>query len=287
LETAGLDLARAVRNLPSVEQQFQASRDGGAGRSLPAHGTTAVDRGAELLVRVLEAEQPVALTDLASATGIPKSTASRLLSALERRGLVAQDGHRGRLRPGPAILRAAERSMLERNVVELAPPSLEALGHASGETINLGVPSYNGVEHVAQVDSRHFLGTGQWLGRSVAYHCTANGKVFLAFGRAPLPEPPLRGYAPATITDLEKLKKQLEQVRRSDLATAIDELEPGLAAMAAPVRGARGDVIAAISITGPTLRMTPARIRELQPVLIDEAHALSSRLGYAPQGEAA
>jgi IclR family acetate operon transcriptional repressor len=244
-----------------------------------------VDRGADLLVRVLEAEHPVALTDLATATGIPKSTASRLLSALERRGLVAQDGHRGRLRPGPAILRVAERGMLERNIVELARPSLDALSEASGETINLAVPAQAGVEHVAQVDSIHFLGTGQWLGRTVDYHCTAVGKVFLAFARAVLPDGPLVRYAPNTITDPRVLKRQLEAIRRTDIATAIDELEPGLAAVAAPVRGARGDVVAAFSITGPTLRMTSARIAELHPILIDEGHALSSRLGYEPQGE--
>ena len=142
-------------------------------------------------MRVLESEQPVALSELASASGIPKSTASRLVSALERRGLVEQDGERGRLRPGPAILRVAERSMLERNVVELARPSLDALAQASGETINLAVPARLGVEHIAQVDSAHFLGTGQWVGRSVDYHCTAVGKLFMAFGRATMPAPPV------------------------------------------------------------------------------------------------
>ena len=74
-------------------------------------------------------------------------------------------------------------------------------------------------------------------------------------------------------------------MRRTGFATAVDELEPGLAAMAAPVRGARGDVVAALSITGPTLRMTPARIRELQPILIDEARTLSRRLGHREEGE--
>jgi IclR family transcriptional regulator, acetate operon repressor len=244
----------------------------------------AVDRSADLLVRVLESEQPVALTDLASATGIPKSTASRLLSALERRGLIEQDGERGRLRPGPAILRVAERGMLERNVVELARPSLDALAQASGETINLAVPARAGVEHVAQVDSRHFLGTGQWLGRSVDYHCTAVGKVFLAFGRARLDGLVLRRHAPATITDPLRLQSELDRVRRTGIATAIDELEPGLAAMAAPVRGAGGDVVAALSITGPTLRMTPPRIRELQDTLIEEALDLSRRLGHRDEG---
>jgi DNA-binding IclR family transcriptional regulator len=263
-----------------VEQQFQA----------PSQGTAAIDRGADLLVRVLESEHPVALTDLASAAGLPKSTASRLVSALERRGLIEQDGERGRLRPGPAILRVAERSMLERNIVELSRPALDALAQASGETINLAVPGPQGVEHVAQVDSRHFLGVGQWLGRSVGYEHSANGKVFAAFGRAAFDraasDRAASDRAPAGPTG--ERTRELEAVRRDDFATSIDELEIGLSAMAAPVRGARGEVIAALSISGPTLRMTPARIEELQPILTSEATSLSRRLGHRDdQGEQA
>jgi IclR family transcriptional regulator, acetate operon repressor len=259
-----------------VEQEFQAVSN---------HGTTAVDRGADLLLRVLESERPVALTELASAAGIPKSTASRLVSVLERRGLIEQDGKRGRLRPGPAILRVAERGMVERNIVEVAGPYLEALSDASGETINLAVPAPMGVQHVAQIDSRHFLGVGQWLGRSVDFHNTANGKVFLAFDRAAVPAELPAARTEHTITDTAWLRAELDRVRRVGYATAVDELEVGLAAMAAPVRGARGDVIAALSISGPTLRMTPERIAELGPVLISEADTLSRRLGHPEEGE--
>ena len=243
-----------------MEQEFQAT----------AHGTAAIDRGADLLVRVLESEEPVALGDLASAAGLPKSTASRLVTALERRGLIEQDGERGRLRPGPAILRVAERSMLERSLVEMSRSALDALAEATGETINLSVPGPDGVEHIAQVDSRHFLGAGQWLGRSVGYEHSANGKVFAAFGRAS----PNAGA-------------ELQGVRRDDFATSIDELEVGLSAIAAPVRGARGEVIAALSISGPTLRMPPERIAELRTILTSEARTLSRRLGHRDQGERA
>jgi DNA-binding IclR family transcriptional regulator len=283
-----------------VEQEFQAqveeAFDAGQGepieapqgepvaaqrhRSGAAHGVAAVDRGADLLLRVLESEEPVALTELASASGIPKSTASRLLGALERRGLVEQDGTRGRLRPGPAILRVAERGMLQRSLVELAGDSLDALSEASGETINLAVAGRAGVEHVAQVESRHFLGAGQWLGRAVDYHCSANGRVFLAFGRAPLPQPPLTAYTERTITEPASLRDELARVRHEGFARAVDELELGLAAIAAPVRGERGDVVAALSISGPTLRMTPERINELREVLIEQGLALGARLGY-------
>jgi len=250
-----------MRNLYRVEQEFQAS----------ASGTAAIDRGADLLLRVLESEEPVALGDLASAAGLPKSTASRLISALERRGLIEQDGERGRLRPGPAILRVAERGMVERNIVEMSRQALDALADATGETVNLAVPGPDGVEHIAQVDSRHFLGAGQWLGRSVGYEHSANGKVFAAFGRAPA------GVA----------TPEIQAVRHDGVATSIDELETGLSAMAAPVWGARGEVIAALSISGPTLRMTPSRIEELRPILTSEARTLSRRLGHRDQGERA
>ncbi len=253
-----------------------------------AHGTAVIDRGADLLVRVLESDEPVALTDLASAAGLPKSTASRLVSALERRGLIEQDGERGRLRPGPAILRVAERGMLERNLMELARPSLDALSEACGETINLAVPAHHGVEHVAQVDSRHFLGAGQWLGRSVDYEHSANGKVFAAFGRAPAPGPgAVETDTAGTGSAGPAMTRELKAVVRDGFATSIDELEIGLSAMAAPVRGARGAVIAALSISGPSLRMTPERIEELQPLLISEARTLSRRLGHREQGERA
>lgn len=263
-----------------MEQQFQPAE------KVSPPGTTTIDRGADLLLRVLESPEPVALTEVAAAAGIPKSTASRLMSALERRGLVEQVGERGRLRPGPAILRVAERGLLERNLVELARRSLDALALLTGETINLAVPGPAGVEHIAQADSRHFLGAGQWVGRAVDYHCSANGKVFLAFGRVPMPGA-LPARAPATIIDRAALEAELESVRRQGFALAVDELEPGLAAVAAPVYGAHSDVIAALSITGPTLRMPPERMGELDTRLMDEARRLTARLGNREQGEKA
>ena len=232
----------------------------------PVPGTQAIDRAGELLARLLASDGPMSLAELAAAAELPKSTASRLLTALERHGLVRQAGERGKLEPGPAILRFAHRGGVERNLVELAHQSLEALSQASGETINLSVPTPTGVDHLAQVDGVHFLGAGQWVGRRVDYDCTANGKVFLAFGAADLP--PGR-------PDLER---ELERVRRDGYGTTIDELEPGLSAMAAPVRGPDGNVIAALSISGPTLRLTRERVAELAPGLCDEARALSERL---------
>jgi DNA-binding IclR family transcriptional regulator len=109
----------------------------------------------------------------------------------------------------------------------------------------------------------------------------------MAFGATPVPtdSAALVRLAPRTITDLAALQADLETIRRTGCATAVDELEPGLAAMAAPVRAAGGDVMAALSITGPTLSMGPRRIGELRPILITEARALSRRLGHPEAGD--
>jgi IclR family transcriptional regulator, acetate operon repressor len=87
-------------------------------------GTQSIDRAGEMLARLLASEAPMTLRDLAEAADLPKSTASRLLTALERHGLVHQTGQRGKLEPGPAILRFAHRGGVERHLVELARPAL-------------------------------------------------------------------------------------------------------------------------------------------------------------------
>jgi IclR family acetate operon transcriptional repressor len=272
-----------MRNLHIVEQEFQ---DVDRRHDVP-QGTQAIDRAAQLLTLVLDSDEPIGVGDLAQAAELPKSTASRLVSSLERHGLVRRNGARGKVQAGPAILRFAHRGVIERNLVELSQVPLDVLSERSGETVNLAVPGTRGVEHLAQVDSIHFLGTGQWVGRTVDYHTTAVGKVLVAYGAAALPAGRLKRLAPATIVDRTKLGAEFAKVRQDGFASAIDELEPGLTALAAPVHGPTGDVVAALSISGPTLRLPPARVAELKPVLTKEAAALSARLGHRDKGRRA
>jgi IclR family acetate operon transcriptional repressor len=265
-----------------VEQEFQSVDH----RDVP-QGTQAIDRAAQLLTLVLDSDEPLGVGALALAAELPKSTASRLVSSLERHGLVRRNGARGKVQAGPAILRFAHRGVVDRNLVELAQAPLDALAEHSGETVNLAVPGARGVEHLAQVESRHFLGTGQWVGRTVDYHTTAVGKVLVAYGAAELPAGRLPRVAPATVVDRAALEIDFERIREERFATAIDELEPGLTALAVPVHGPTGDVIAALAISGPTLRIGPDRIAELKPVLTREAAALSARLGHRDKGRRA
>lgn len=219
-------------------------------------GTQAIERAAQLLVRVVESAEPPSIGELSQGAGLPKSTTSRLVSALERQGLVQRLGERGRLRPGPVLLRYAHRDG-SQTLAELAAPALRRLADASGETINLAVRGPDGVEHLAQEDTAHFVGVTDWVGRRVPFELAANGRCFLTFGGAGCP--------------------QQDEIRRNGYATTVDELEVGLTAMAAPVLGANGVAIAALSISGPTSRLKP-RIAELAEQLKNEANSLSLQL---------
>lgn len=262
--TNGLPIGRGRRNIPVVEHEFQPRE---------APGTAAVDRAARLLALVVEGDGPRALTELAAEAGLPKSTASRLLTALERQGLVQQQGARGAFGPGAVLRRFAAGSASDRRLRQLGAESMRVLSEATGETINLAVAGPVGVEHIAQINSRHFLGTGQWVGRTVPYATSAVGKVLVAFGAAEL--------VPG---DAERLAAEIEAVRDAGFATAVDELEVGLAAAAAPVFGEAGEVTAALAVSGPTLRLPPRRLAELRPIIVQQARALSERLGHRHKG---
>src|SRR6266513_2757254 len=102
-------------------------------------GTQSIDRAAQLLVHVVENPEPTSVGELAETTGLPKSTTSRLVGALERQGLIQRDGRAG-IRPGPVLLRFAGRDDFA-DLVQLAADALDRLASASGETVNLGIPS--------------------------------------------------------------------------------------------------------------------------------------------------
>jgi IclR family transcriptional regulator, acetate operon repressor len=252
----------------------------------PPTGTQAIDRAAELLVRLIESDHAWSTVDLADEVGLPKSTASRLLRALERQELVQRDPDRGTLRPGSVLVQYARRGAGNLDLVALARPTLDRLAEASKETVNLAVPSGSGVETVAQVDSGYILGATNWVGRQLVLHASALGKVLQAAGAAPVAAE-LEAATPQTIVDLGALQRDLALVRQRGYATSIEELEPGLLAVAAGVRERSGAVIAALAVSGPSIRLDAHDLDRLGTLLVVEAGALSERLGYRQREEGA
>jgi DNA-binding IclR family transcriptional regulator len=246
------------------------------------NGTQAVDRAAQLLVHVVHCPEPVTFTELTAASGLAKSTTSRLLMALERSGLVQRDT-RGRFRPGEVFVSYAWRGGAEAGLITVAQPFLDRLGEATGETINLGVASGGRVEQVAQVDSTYLIGGTNWVGLGVPLHASALGKVLLAYGAAQVPAGPLRRVTEKTITSDATLRAELAGVRARGYAVSDEELEPGLIAIAAPVLRYDGTVVAALSVSAPTSRMKRDTATAVARRCVEEAAGLSSALGYRPR----
>jgi IclR family transcriptional regulator, acetate operon repressor len=241
-------------------------------------GTQAVDRAASLLSAVVRGSEPASFTELAAASGLAKSTTSRLLMALERNQLVRRD-HDGRFWPGELFVRYAWQGTADADLVAVAQPFLDELGELTGETINLGVVAGHGVTQVAQVDSRFMIGGTNWIGLEVPLHCSASGKVLLAFGAAAVPAGPLERRTGRTITSRAELEAELASVRERGFAAANEELEPGLVAVASPVFAGGPTAIAAISVSAPASRLAGRQIRATAASCVKVAHELSSTLG--------
>lgn len=240
-----------------------------------ATGTQAVDRAAMLIATVVRADDPVGFAELVDECGLPKSTTSRLLTALERTELVERtdDGYVA----GPLFWQYAARHDPWEELARLAAPIMAAVGDESGETVNLGVARGDRVVHVAQVDARYLLGTRDWTQLEVPPHTSSLGKVLYAYGAIPTPTGPLERLTDSTLPDSRALLAQLAAVRRQGYATTVNELEVGLTGIAAPVRGGRGETIAALSISGPTTRLGD-RLESFGHYLIDQAAQLTALL---------
>lgn len=242
----------------------------------PPTGAQAIDRASSLLIHVMEAERPPLLTQLATEHQLAKSTTSRMLSALERQGLVARDSS-GAFVPGPVLSRFARTHSVEDDLVAQYRPLLERLASVSGETTNLAIAQGDAAALLDQVDGQYLLGTRNWVGSTVPLHCSALGKVLLAFDAAPMPTGRLERRTPATLGTRADLLADLTLARRRGFAVIRDELEEGLVAVAAPLRDSTGAVFAAVSITGPSNRLTPARVPALGLLLIDETRRFQPR----------
>jgi DNA-binding IclR family transcriptional regulator len=246
-----------------------------------------VDRAVTIL-EILAREGEAGVTRIAAELGVHKSTAFRLISALENRDLVAQDGERGKYRLGLGLLRLAGTTTERLDVVSAGRAVCRELAAEIGETVNLTVLSGFDVLYVDQVAGASVLQPRNWVGQRLPAHATSNGKALLAY----LPparlaehlERPRERLTERTITGRRELEKELARVRERGYATAIDELEFGLTAIAAPVYGADGEVSATVSGSGPGFRLTTDRIPAAAAAVCRAAEEISRRIGWTGPG---
>jgi len=246
-------------------------------------GVQSVDRAItalEILARTGEA----GVGEVALAIGVHKSTASRLLGALESRGLVEHTGDRGRYRLGYGILRLAGSIPGHLDVTREGRAICEELAETVGETVNLAVLQGLHVVNIHQVHGRSAITVNNWVGRPTPLHATSSGKILLAL----MPEPArldllsteLEAFTDHTLTDPVVLARELDEAARRGFAITAAEYELGLNALAVPIRGFGGAVIAALSVSGPAYRLDDSALHALVEPTIAAGERISERMGH-------
>jgi DNA-binding IclR family transcriptional regulator len=255
-----------------------------ASRGAPA-GVGARSRSAYRPLRVLDLfldGDPVTAARVAAALRVHRSTASRILHQLGRSGFLTPREGEGRWGLGRKVLDLAGAYLEEFDVRTAALPQMAALGRRTGETVNLAVLDGDSALTIEQRDGSHAVRYTTRVGRRTPLHCTATGKTLLAFVPPDVAARALRGplarFTPRTVTDPAALRRELAAIRRRGYATNRGEWEDAVTAFAAPIRDATG-VAAAVSVSGPSFRLTGKRATRLIDEMLGAADAISRELG--------
>jgi IclR family transcriptional regulator, acetate operon repressor len=248
-------------------------------------GTQAVRRSVGLL-KAFTAERPQrGLAELARAVGLNKTTAFRMLAALEGEGMVERTPAGDAYRLGPELLLLAGRAGGAHDLRAAARAELEALARATRETATLEVLVGRETLILDEATGGHMVGARPSLGTSWPAHATSTGKVLLAYLEGERRDAVLRGswpvLTPRTVPDAAALDRALVRVRAQGFALAQEELEAGFVAVAAPVRDATGAVVAALSVGGPKARLTADTLASCARRVAAAAQKVSTKLGHA------
>jgi DNA-binding IclR family transcriptional regulator len=235
-----------------------------------------LQRGLAVLDFLREADEPVRTSDVADHFEVDKANASRLLATLHDSGWVRRTADR-RYILSPKFGGDGRKSL--ENLIalrETTHPLLENLVEISGECAHMAVCVGEKVWYVDKVPSPQVLRVDHPVGALSPLHCTALGKVFLAFAMRPLPAD-LQGYTSRTLTDAAAVEADLEQARRRGFATDNEEYSPGVRCVAAPIRRGDGLVVAAVGLSGPSARVDATGLNDLGRLLRDRCRDIVTR----------
>jgi len=244
-----------------------------------------IQRAASILRSFTEAEPELGVIELSRRLDLHKSTVSRILSTLEHEGLVSQNPETAKYRLGVGLVSLAGVALGRLNARGVSQPYLSQLVASCQETVNVtildGQECVN-IERVASPNPIQYVG---WIGRRTPLHCTASGKVLLAFmhpvERAALLSAPLRRYTEKTIFERRRLEDSLETICRQGYAVVHEEFEQGFSAIAAPIFNHEGQAVATIAVSGPTFRLAGGVIEGFVEPLLETTAKISADMGYS------
>jgi DNA-binding IclR family transcriptional regulator len=254
-----------------------------------SYNITALQRGLRLLNLFSTAEAGLTATQVAKLSGLPISTVHRFLVNLESAGFLNCSGT-GNYHLGIACFSVGQAALGQLDIRRLSLPHLRELNQHTRETVHLTVRHGLSAVYVEKLDSPEPLRIYSRIGASVPLYCTAVGKILLAYlppgeQEATLRQLELKRRTPNTIGSLQELQTHLQRVLKNGYACDLEENEPHIRCIAAPIWDHARSVNASLSITGPVVRMAVTRLRELAPMIKNAGMRISRELGYQGSGQ--
>lgn len=247
-----------------------------------------VEKAIRVLDIVASSEHGLGVTEISAALGCGVSATYHLLNTLRRGDLLQQDAQSKKYRLGVGLFRLGALAQRQNALTVIAQPFLEELSRSCMETSNLVVLQGQETVYVAQSESNNMVKMFTQLGARVPYYCTGGGKVILAFlpqetQQSTLAETKFVRFTEHTITRRADLVRELADIRARGCGFDREEREEGVTCIAAPVFNASGVPVAAMSVSGPTYRITHKGLERLVDSVQRSAAALSARLGFPAQ----
>jgi len=246
-------------------------------KTRPPQGAQAALRAVRLLKLFTNERSEMSLAEISRASGLNKTTTHRLLRALQSESLIDRNPATSAYSLGAGLMALGVQALASSDLRRRVRPVLRTLARETGETATLEVPFEDNMLILDEVAGSHVIGSAGNIGTRWPIHATSTGKAWLAFDEAGIERlgEQLKPVTGSTLTDRDALQPQLAEIRRRGYAVTVDEVEEGYTAVATIIRGVLGDVQGALSIGGPTQRLTATRRAELGTVLCRAAQRLN------------
>lgn len=244
-----------------------------------------IKKALDILEVFLSGKKEIGISELANLTGQNISTIHSILHELAERGYIRQRQERGKYSLGFKFLSFTDNINELMSIEETFHPYMVELCNAINETVNVAIKNGNYVVNLAIIHSTHKLNVIDNEKIGAPLYCTGNGKIFLA-GMSDgeldkyLSGEKLISYTTRTITDTQTIKRQIQKIRREDVAQDNEEYQLGVRNIAAPVRDHSGKIVAAIAVLAPSVRLPRNKIKEIIPLLKKCAGKISGEMGY-------
>jgi IclR family acetate operon transcriptional repressor len=245
-------------------------------------------KGLQILTMIAERDEGLSLSEVSRLSGVPKPTAHRLINVLLECGMI-RSGPKDRYLVGPQCLILGNRFLNGLDLRQEAQDLLRELARDTMETCHLGIKEGTRIVYIEKVESPHAVRMYSRVGATNPVHSTALGRAILAYCGEDTVEAVidsgLECRTPNTITDPNRFRANLAEIKERGFAVDDVENEEGIRCVAAPVFDHSGDVVAGISVSGPEQRITKDRLNDLGIKVVEAAFALSQRLGYESDGK--